>query len=459
MRHAVSIIIIAMVIFASTSITPDNVQGQFATNTPMSDSAGSQPTEGLGFGGFATNTPSGPTFTPTFTATPLITSTPTATITPSPTATFTPTITPSPTPIPLGPASYPENVNPLTGLEYPDQAARERRNLIVKISNFPPIVRPQHGLNAADLMYEYEAEGGVTRFAAIYRSTNPERVGSVRSARLLDIELSTMYRALLAYSGTSEPIQRLLLDPAEFFEFQLISPLVGHPEDQNNNCRDNAFCRDTSLIDTGTPREHTLFGNTNRMWDIATRQNTNTGYKAFGLAFSETPSQNGELANDIFIDWYGQTDARWQYNAIEGVYERYTDGVPHFDAADGQQVWADNLIVIVVPHVERPDLFPPGVNYQSIGVELWDQGQAYVFREGFWYQGFWRRKDFAPGSALQLTFGDNTPITLKPGRSWISVVRGFGDVRVSEEFVDLAATATIQAMTPTVEPLDFNPDN
>lgn len=457
MRQIVSIVMVSLMLFATTSMAPQDVQGQFATNTPFDESLASQATEPSGFGGFATNTPSGPTFTPTHTATPLNTAVPTATATPSPTATFTPTITPSPTPIPLGPANYPDNVNSLTGLPYPDEDSRARRNLIVKISNFPPIVRPQHGLNAADLVYEYEAEGGVTRFAAIYRSQNPERVGSIRSARLLDIELSTMYRALLAYSGTSEPIQNLLVTPP-FFNFQIISPLVGHAEDQNNNCRENPFCRDNSLLETGTPREHTLFGNTNRMWDVATRQGTNTGYKAFGFAFSETPSENGEPASDIFIDWYGQTDARWQYNALEGVYERYTDGIAHFDAADGEQVWADNLIVLVVPHVRRPDLFPPGVNYESIGVELWDQGQAYVFREGFWYQGFWQRKDFEPGSALQLTFGDNTPITLKPGRSWVAVVRGLGDVSVKEDLVDVDATATLQALTPSPTPFDYNPD-
>ena len=52
----------------------------------------------------------------------------------------------------------------MTGLPYPNEEVRARRNLIVKISNHPPIVRPQHGVNAADLVFEYEAEGNVTRF-------------------------------------------------------------------------------------------------------------------------------------------------------------------------------------------------------------------------------------------------------------------------------------------------------
>ena len=99
--------------------------------------------------------------------------------------TSTPVIpTPIPsTPVVHGPYEYPDGMNPMTGLPYPDAEARARRNLIVKISNHPPIVRPQHGLNAADLVFEYEAEGNVTRFAAVFRANNPGRVGSIRSGR------------------------------------------------------------------------------------------------------------------------------------------------------------------------------------------------------------------------------------------------------------------------------------
>jgi hypothetical protein len=450
-----------MVILLVAGISPAEVHGQFVTNTP----SGEQPTVPAGdvtqapdvtdslpgVFSFATNTPSGPTSTPTQTASP------TATITPTPTASNTPTNTPTPTATPIGPFSYPQGINPLTGLPYPDEAAQARRNLIVKISNYPPIVRPQHGVNAADVVYEYEAEGGVTRFAAIFRSNAPERVGSVRSARLIDIELTTMYRALLAYSGTSEPIQNLLLGEG-FFEYQLISPSVGHAENQTNDCDTTVFCRNAALLETGTPREHTLFGNTNLMWDIATRQGSNTGYVAFGFAFGEEPDPNGRPAVDVEIDWWGQTDSRWQYDAATGRYLRFTDGVPHMDAADGEQVWADNLIMVEVPHVDRPDLFPAGATYTSLGIELWGQGFTYVMREGQVYQGYWRRRDQNPGSALQVIYGDNSPIMLKPGRTWVTLVRGLGNVVIQTTPVDIMATATVLALTPSPTPLDLPGD-
>jgi hypothetical protein len=122
------------------------------------------------------------------------------------------------------------------------------------------------------------------------------------------------------------------------------------------------------------------------------------------------------------------------------------------DAGDGQQLWTDNLIIIEVPHVERPDLFPPGANYWSLGIELWDYGRAYVARDGLFYQGYWRRQNTNPGTALQLVFADNSHIMLKPGRSWITVVRGLSQATVSEQLADMPGTATAIAAIPTETP-------
>lgn len=398
---------------------------QFYTNTP-------EPEPLL----FFTNTPPGPTNTPT--ATPTLTPTNTST----PTPTHTPTATPSPTPTPVGPFSYPEGVNPLTGQPYPDEEAMNRRNLIVKISNFPPVVRPQTNVNMADVVYEFEAEGGVTRFAAIYRSQLPDIIGSVRSARLADTYLVPMYNALFAYSGTSEPIQNIILTSE--WVFQTFSPLKGDNEDAG-------FIR---VPEEGKAFEHTLFLQPELLYERATRREVNTPLRAFGFAFKDQPDAGGIPATDIFIDWYGQTDARWQYDEATGRYLRYTDGIIHTDAATDEQLWADNVIVIEVEHRERPDLFPEGASYTSVDIVLEGQGRAYLMRDGVYYQGFWRRRDNNPGTALQIIYGNNESIMMKPGRTWVSVVRGFGDVTISTEYADMEATATaiFSVATPTPDP-------
>ena len=335
------------------------------------------------------------------------------------------TATPRATAVLIGPYEYPDGTNPMTGLPYPNAEVRSRRNLIVKISNHPPIVRPQHGLNAADLIFEYEAEGNVTRFAAVYRTNSPGRVGSIRSGRLLDIELLTMYSALLAYSGTSGPIRNIYLNSN--YRWRLISPSIG------DNCESAGFCRDGSLRERGY--EHTLFGDTDLMWQVATKREVNTGFRATGFAFSDSMDIGGIGARDVFIDWSSRTNARWQYDEASGRYLRYSDGMPHYDATDGMQVSADNLIVLEAEHRRRPDLFAAGASNESLEVALWDSGRAYVFRDGEMFVGFWKRLGRRDGEALQLMFGDSQPIPLRPGRSWISVARGLGMVEVNADLV------------------------
>jgi hypothetical protein len=37
---------------------------------------------------------------------------------------------------------------------------------------------------------------------------------------------------------------------------------------------------------------------------------------------------------------------------------------------------------------------------------------------------------------------------LKPGRTWVAVVRGFGDVEISAEKADMESTAAVLTLTP-----------
>lgn len=405
---------------------------------------------------FMTNTPVPPTPTPTLT--PTDTLTPSLTPTPLPTDTYTP----SPTPTLVGPATYPDGFNPLTGLPYPSEEAMNRRNILVKISNYPPIVRPQSGINEADVVYEYEVEGGVTRIAAIFRSNAPDHVGPVRSGRLMDLNLVPMYEALFAYSGASAPVQQTIL--RQPWRQWVISPSIG------DNCDEAGFCR---FPEDGKAFEHTLYVDLGKVWERATARGINEGHRARGFAFSDIADPNSQPATDIDIAYYGQIDARWQYRADTGRYVRYTDQLPHFDAADGQQLWADNLVVIEVPHEERPDLFEEESKSASQQIDLWGQGRAYIFRDGEYYEGYWRRDcrgeipDPTPtpvvgaqdiqcyartGDALNLIYGNNEPIHLKPGRTWVMVTRWMNYVTIGNDLPDLDATAAILVLTPTNTP-------
>jgi hypothetical protein len=84
--------------------------------------------------------------------------------------------------------------------------ATSRPALVIKIDNSEQ-ARPQFGINAADIVVEELVEG-ISRFAAVYHSTDADVVGPVRSARTTDIIFFNGWnRPVLAFSGANAGVQ------------------------------------------------------------------------------------------------------------------------------------------------------------------------------------------------------------------------------------------------------------
>ncbi|NDJ36265.1 MAG: DUF3048 domain-containing protein, partial [Chloroflexi bacterium] len=235
----------------------------------------------------------------------------------------------------IGPQDYPPDVNPLTGLPAEDPSfITERRPLLVKVSNAPEIVRPQSGLTHADLVFEHYAEGGWTRFTALYWSQGADRIGSVRSVRLIDLQLAPAFDALVVFSGGSNGVIDTIR-AAPIYPFNVISPQFGYGEPY--------FRR---IPREGLPFEHTMFTDTADLWRWVEEQQvrTQTNHSRPGWAFHPVPPPGGVPAAGVLVD-YIRTDAEWRYDPTVGQYLRWTDGIPHTDAVNGQQLAFENIIV------------------------------------------------------------------------------------------------------------------
>ncbi|KUN77750.1 hypothetical protein AQJ66_32760 [Streptomyces bungoensis] len=82
--------------------------------------------------------------------------------------------------------------------------------LAVKIDNVSA-ARPQTGLDAADVVYAEQVEGGLSRLMALYATKLPRTVGPVRSARESDLELLRQFHEpTLAFSGAQRKLLPLI---------------------------------------------------------------------------------------------------------------------------------------------------------------------------------------------------------------------------------------------------------
>jgi hypothetical protein len=355
----------------------------------------------------ASQTPLPPTAAPTTTPEPTVTSQATAAATATepanePTATATATLIPGM----IGPYDFPANVNPLTGLVVADSAVLQRRPLAVKISNLDR-VRPQSGINSADLVFEHLTEGNITRFTAIFYTHDVEKVGSIRSGRLIDLEIPIMYDAAFAYSG-SVGLVRLMFRDSSFFD-RIISPDFAH----------GGFERIADPSKPNQPSTDTLFTNLYTLrWILDQRDQNTPPIFQTNMAFHPDPPANGTPAESIGLDYTG-TYVFWQYNPARGRYLRWSDGLVHEDAGDSQQLNFKNIVVVGAHH-ETTDIVENTGGGRSIQIQIWGEGPVSVFRNGQRFEGRWRRED--SGDMLTFYDLDGNLLPLEPGNTFFQVV-------------------------------------
>ena len=345
------------------------------------------------------------------------TPTPTRTIEPTATHTLPPTATPTPapptsTPTPAAtstPTPWPAEINPLTGERVDDVAKLEQVPVAIKISNWPgQYVRPQAGINSADLIYEHYNEGWfATRWTAIYLDESPQRVGPVRSGRLIDLELPAIYKAVLACSGFSNGVLALVKD-SDLYPERVASPSVGIGAP--------VFYRDYSR---DVPMEHTMYSDPEVVREWAAERGVEGRQNLEGMTFSESPPVTGTTAHIIKLPW-NRLDAEWRYDEGSGRYLRWTDGVPHTDALDGRQLNVANVVVLYVPQWNTSIVEEPHSGALSIQFALWDSNRALIFRDGVQIEAFWQR--WERDDMLTLTDEEGTPIPLKVGNTFFEVI-------------------------------------
>jgi hypothetical protein len=351
---------------------------------------------------------------------------------PKPTTTFQPevtilepSVTPSRTPAPTDtvlpptptsvPTPSPDQINPFTGLVVTDTAVLNRRPVLVKVANTSE-VRPQDGLAQADVVVEHYAEGGITRFSALFLTNSPEKVGSVRSCRLIDLELPAIFGSSLTCSGTSLGVRALMLQSNYLFDQD------GDPND--SVAIESDFgpyeCSTCPMFRTSDrPMPHNLFANTPNIWKELDKRGKNTRTEFKSWTFDAAPITSTAVVSEVNLPY--MVDAvTWKYDDATKGWLRFTDGISHTDAQTGEQLNFANVLVLYVPHTYT-SIQEDANGSRSISIELWGQGDLRLYRDGRRVDGTWERVD---GSTYQLDLKDasGAAIPLRPGQTWIEVV-------------------------------------
>jgi hypothetical protein len=300
------------------------------------------------------------------------------------------------------------NVSPFTGLRPSDPAVLARRPIAIKVAVERSVI-PQSGLSKADVVVESRVEFCMTRITAIFQSQDAPRVGSIRSARLVDVELPVIFDAVLAFSGAVGPVREKL-----------------YKSDIGDHILEQALNGPSFIRDPNIQVPFNLFANTTTLWQTLTKRGWNKPPEPTAAwAFSADAPPGGQPVTRLDVP-YPEFKVAWVYNAASGLWQRWLGGKEHVDKVDNKQLTANNVVVLTANHV--PTLIPEhgttltngACSNRSIEIQLWGEGPVKILRDGKVYEGKWVRPDrHAPFRFLDANGKD---IPLKPGNSWWQIV-------------------------------------
>lgn len=277
-----------------------------------------------------------------------------------------------------------DNNNPVTGV-------------MVENSTF---ARPQAGLSQASVVFEAIAEGGITRFLALFQDTAPDNVGPIRSVRPYFEQWALGFDAGLAHVGGSP---EALADIKTW------------------NVRDLDQFYNGSYYHRITTRQapHNVYTSIS----LLTQLEVSKGYTSSTFtSFPRKPDAPSKQPTATIIDLTMSSsdyNVHYEYNPATNSYYRSEGGAPQFDSNSNLQLSPKVVIAMVMPYSLEADGYHS--DYGTIGT-----GPVYIFQDGTVTTGQWSKSSNT--TQFSFTSSNGSPIKLNAGQTWLTAVAATSDV-------------------------------
>lgn len=293
-----------------------------------------------------------------------------------------------------------DNSKPVSG----DKKDSNSRPFAVMINNISTARPYQSGLQDAYIVYELIAEGGITRFLALFKDMETARIGTVRSARHYYLDYVLENDAYFVHWGWSPQAQ---------------SDISSLKIDNINGLHysNKYFWTDTSLK---VSTEHTRFTSMEKLEkavkDLGYRTTSN---KDMLLNYSEDSLdleqvKNAKKCNALDIKYSNSTTTNYQYDSEKKVYFRSVNNKAHVDYVSKEQYNFKNIIVYQVKNtsIDKDDKGRQELN--NIGV-----GNGYYISEGYAIPIKWEKKSRSAETKYTLENGEE--LVVNEGNTFIQI--------------------------------------
>jgi hypothetical protein len=294
----------------------------------------------------------------------------------------------------------------LTGLPVVDASVNQRPVTGVMVENSID-ARPQSGLDKAGVVFEAEAEGGVTRFMALYQDSQPSYIGPVRSLRPYYLQWCLSFDCAIAHVGGSPDA---LNDVTDWNAKNL---------DQFYNAK--AYWRISSRY-----APHNVYTDASHLSGIETSKGFGAASYTGWARKADSPSKTPTASSlDFSLSGY-YYNPHFDYDLATNSYKRSESGAPHMEVDENgvkTQISPKVVVAMVVP-LGQGELDSSGAfysNYQATG-----SGQAYIFQDGTVATATWNKLN--NNAPILLRDATGKDIALNRGQTWVTAVSTAGRV-------------------------------
>lgn len=292
------------------------------------------------------------------------------------------------------PAEPPKTTEPsrLTGVEVPIEM-NKRPVTGVMIENSPD-ARPQAGLKDAGIVVEAIAEGGITRFMALFQEAQPDYIGPVRSVRPYYLDFLVPFDASIAHAGGSaEALAQIRQEKIK--DLDHAGNGAYYTRVKNRFAPHNLY---TSMAQLDTLNQKKGYTTSNFTGFARKKESPNT------------PPSVGVINLNISSVIY---NVQYTYEPATNSYKRVMGGKPHVDERSAAQIQPKVVIVLIMAKGTHPDRIHS--TYATTGT-----GKLFIFQDGVVIDGTWQKAN----RSSQITFTDATgkTVSLNPGQTWITLL-------------------------------------
>lgn len=282
----------------------------------------------------------------------------------------------------------------LTGLPIEGEL-KDKRPIAVMLDNHIA-ARPQSGLAEAEIVFEFLAEGNITRYMAIIQAADLNSIGPVRSARPYFIDKALEFDALYVHVGGS---MEALSDIAQFKMADI---------DGMNRGQDTFWRTNHKKI------PHNMYTSTEALRAAAARSGYRTEADPDFASFTEEDQNfpEEENLNQIRFEFSRYYRPAFVYDPAEKVYERIVKDSPQLEEFSGQKITAKNLLVLKIPTrvVDEEG---------RLDIETVGKGSGLYITNGKVLDIEWEKRD---RRSRTMYVWKGQELLLNPGNTWIVAV-------------------------------------